>query len=340
MSSVLGASHAVARFRTPCAPSLNKVAAVVLGLFAFAGSASAERLCRLTAGSTTLQLPELHLPSTPALGEPLGTFPYDLEITCTGAMNANAGTELQGLLLHRSDITQAGEYLLNGPTATIAYQLFERERGLLINSVAQRYHRLESRAATSSTVVYRFALDLRLFGTGRPPRPGQLDLSTIFRTEMSFPNAAGNNVSQPATSFDHAARGPVRTATCNLSSTPWVMDAVGAEALATGGASAGQKGFSIAIDCDSDANLSFTLTDANSAANRTTVLAADSSSSTTGVGFEVLRGGTPIQLGTVWQTTAPAGASALPFEARYTRTAGTLQPGEITSKATLTLTYR
>jgi len=317
----------------------RQFALLAIALLGCSESAWARRVCRLSGGTQELQLPEIHRPSAPAQSELLGVYPYDLEITCAGP-GATSGSEALALLIYMSNIVTEADYLLTGSGASIGYQLYERDRGLLINSTASRRYELARQPATSNQVIYRIPLDLRLVGTGRPLRPGTLHLGSLFRMEVLFPGPGDIGASQPATPFDHSAYVPVRTATCTMVTPPWVMDAADAQTLAVPGDHIGTKPFGVDLHCDADVELSMTLSDANDAANTGTALSADTSSTTQAIGFQVLRDGAPVRLQAAWPVSAPAGASQLSFQARYLRTDGELQPGEIHSKGTLTLTYR
>lgn len=120
------------------------------------------------------------------------------------------------------------------------------------------------------------------------------------------------------------------------------------------GAVSSSKAFNIALSCsggvaNSYTNVYITLTDAINPANVTNTLPLNPSSTASGVGIQVLNGGTPVMFGpdssvagnpNQWFAGAATnGAFNIPLSARYIRT-GTVTPGSANGSATFTMSYQ
>lgn len=110
--------------------------------------------------------------------------------------------------------------------------------------------------------------------------------------------------------------------------------------------SAGTTPFSIGLTCQGSTRVLASFNDANNSSNTSSVLGLSSTSTASGVGFELLtQGGAPIVL------SSPAtpvntdfglfsGATSLPMMVRYVQTAGGIVAGSATANAVFTLTYQ
>lgn len=84
--------------------------------------------------------------------------------------------------------------------------------------------------------------------------------------------------------------------------------------------------------------------------NVSTTLGLTTGSTATGVGLQVINGGTTIGYGpdsaligttNQWSAgTASGGVMKIPLTAQYVRTAGSLTPGKVTAAATFTMSYQ
>jgi type 1 fimbria pilin len=120
--------------------------------------------------------------------------------------------------------------------------------------------------------------------------------------------------------------------------------------LANLGDTTGDTVLQLGLNCPAGIKVGITITDAVIPANRSTALSLSSNSSASGVGMQILRGGTPIAFGpdsaaanTVNQWSAgisAGGALQVPLTARYVRTSGALMPGSVNGKATFTMSYQ
>lgn len=130
--------------------------------------------------------------------------------------------------------------------------------------------------------------------------------------------------------------------TCTLANASHALDPVVANDLAVVGASAKEADFPVAMNCPMDnVDVTLALADANDGANAGSLLVPAAGSDAGGVRVQLLRAGQPVQLGQSWRHGySSKGQQALPFTARYVRTADALRPGAIVGEAVLTASYR
>ncbi|WP_236546167.1 fimbrial protein [Stenotrophomonas sp. 364] len=130
--------------------------------------------------------------------------------------------------------------------------------------------------------------------------------------------------------------------TCTLANATHTLDDVVANDLAVADSTAKPSTFDVAMNCSmANVDVTLTLTDANQPGNTGSDLAPGAGSTAGGVQVQLLRGGLPLQLGQAWSYGFSAkGQQAIPFQARYHRTAGPLVTGVITGEAVLVADYR
>jgi len=130
--------------------------------------------------------------------------------------------------------------------------------------------------------------------------------------------------------------------TCTLANATHTLDDVVANDLAVADRTAKPSTFDVAMNCPmANVDVTLTLTDANQPGNTGSDLAPGAGSTAGGVQVQLLRGGLPLQLGQAWSYGFSAkGQQAIPFQARYHRTAGPLVTGVITGEAVLVADYR
>lgn len=134
----------------------------------------------------------------------------------------------------------------------------------------------------------------------------------------------------------------VPAVTCTLANATHTLDDVLANDLAVVDSTAKPSTFDVAMNCPmANVDVTLTMTDAHQPGNTGSDLAPGAGSTAGGVQVQLLRGGLPLQLGQAWSHGFSAkGQQAIPFEARYHRTADPLVPGVITGEAVLTADYR
>ncbi len=134
----------------------------------------------------------------------------------------------------------------------------------------------------------------------------------------------------------------VAPVTCTLANATHTLDDVVANDMAVADSTAKPSTFDVAMNCPmANVDVTLTLTDANQPGNTGSDLAPGAGSTAGGVQVQLLRGGLPLQLGQAWSYGFSAkGQQAIPFEARYHRTAGPLVTGVITGEAVLVADYR
>ncbi len=129
--------------------------------------------------------------------------------------------------------------------------------------------------------------------------------------------------------------------TCTLTDARVLLDTIAADLLAQH-ATAGEKAFSVGMDCGpvSGRPVALEISDAHDRSSTSDVLRATPESSARGVGMQLLYGGQPLRMGTVWGHSLSTGApERIPFSARYIRTSEDLTPGSINAEAVLTANY-
>lgn len=108
---------------------------------------------------------------------------------------------------------------------------------------------------------------------------------------------------------------------------------------------AGDKSFDLGLNCDKDARINVSLAATqNSDTSETSVLALTSAGQTgtaSGVGVQLLYGGTPLKINNnILLKTSAGGQETLPFTARYYQTLTDVGVGLANSSATLNITYQ
>lgn len=107
----------------------------------------------------------------------------------------------------------------------------------------------------------------------------------------------------------------------------------------------GDKGFNVGLSCDKDAKINVSLAGTQNAdTSDTSVLALTNAGQTgtaTGVGVQLLYGGTPLKINNnIPLKTSAGGQETLPFTARYYQTQTAVSAGLANSSATLNITYQ
>ncbi len=130
--------------------------------------------------------------------------------------------------------------------------------------------------------------------------------------------------------------------TCALANASHTLDDVLANELAASGSNAKESSFDVAMNCPMDnIDVQLSLADANDPGSRNGQLAPAPGATAGGVQVQLLRGGQPVQFGQAWSHGwSSKGQQAIPFSARYLRTADPLVPGDVKGEAVLTADYR
>lgn len=151
-------------------------------------------------------------------------------------------------------------------------------------------------------------------------------------------------VSNPANPFRHSftVEFTVPPVTCTLANASHTLDDVVANELAASGSNAKESSFDVAMNCPMDnIDVQLSLADANDPGSSNGQLAPAPGANAGGVQVQLLRGGQPVQFGQVWSHGwSSKGQQAIPFSARYLRTADPLVPGDVKGEAVLTADYR
>ncbi|NTX82074.1 type 1 fimbrial protein [Serratia proteamaculans] len=108
---------------------------------------------------------------------------------------------------------------------------------------------------------------------------------------------------------------------------------------------AGDKSFDLGLTCDKDAKINVSLAGTqNTDTSETSVLALTSAGQTgtaSGVGVQLLYGGTPLKINNnILLKSSAGGQETLPFTARYYQTLADISAGLANSSATLNITYQ
>jgi type 1 fimbria pilin len=117
------------------------------------------------------------------------------------------------------------------------------------------------------------------------------------------------------------------------------------------GSTTSSQGFNIRLNCAAGTKVAMTLTDKTNPSNISTTLTAASSSSTQGVGIQILNGATPVAFGpdsavagtkNQWavSSSTASGILDIPLTARYIKTSATIVPGNLSALATFTTSYQ
>jgi type 1 fimbria pilin len=151
-------------------------------------------------------------------------------------------------------------------------------------------------------------------------------------------------VSNPANPFRHSftVEFTVPPVTCTLANASHTLDDVLANELAASGSNAKESSFDVTMNCPMDnIDVQLSLADANDPGSRNGQLALAPGATAGGVQVQLLRGGQPVQFGQAWSHGwSSKGQQAIPFSARYLRTADPLVPGDVKGEAVLTADYR
>ena len=161
-------------------------------------------------------------------------------------------------------------------------------------------------------------------------------------TDLGF--ATSSVETDPGQTMQHTMRLEVaiRPATCSITSTSHALDSVIANDLAASGSNAKESSFDVMMNCPmGNIDVHLSLADANNPGSSNGQLAPAPGATAGGVQVQLLRGGLPVQFGRVWSHGwSSKGSQAIPFSARYLRTADPLVPGEVKGEAVLTADYR
>jgi len=148
----------------------------------------------------------------------------------------------------------------------------------------------------------------------------------------------------PSQSMQHHVRLEITVppVTCTLANVSHTLDDVVANELAASGSNAKESSFDVAMNCPMDnIDVQLSVADANGPGSRNGQLAPAPGTTAGGVQVQLLRGGQPVQFGQAWSHGwSSKGQQAIPFSARYLRTADPLVPGDVKGEAVLTADYR
>ncbi|MCI1118809.1 fimbrial protein [Stenotrophomonas maltophilia] len=148
----------------------------------------------------------------------------------------------------------------------------------------------------------------------------------------------------PSQSMQHHVRLEiiVPPVTCTLANASHTLDDVLANELAASGSDAKESSFDVVMNCPMDnIDVQLSLADANGPGSSNGQLAPAPGTTAGGVQVQLLRGGQPVQFGQAWSHGwSSKGQQAIPFSARYLRTADPLVPGDVKGEAVLTADYR
>lgn len=148
----------------------------------------------------------------------------------------------------------------------------------------------------------------------------------------------------PSQSMQHHVRLEiiVPPVTCTLANASHTLDDVVANELAASGSDARESSFDVTMNCPMDnIDVQLSLADANDPGSSNGQLAPAPGATAGGVQVQLLRGGQPVQFGQAWSHGwSSKGQQAIPFSARYLRTADPLVPGDVKGEAVLTADYR
>ncbi|MDH0190662.1 fimbrial protein [Stenotrophomonas sp. GD03993] len=150
--------------------------------------------------------------------------------------------------------------------------------------------------------------------------------------------------SDPSQSMQHHVRLEITVppVTCSLANASHTLDDVLANELAASGSNAKESSFDVTMNCPMDnIDVQLSLADANDPGSSNGQLAPAPGTTAGGVQVQLLRGGQPVQFGQAWSHGwSSKGQQAIPFSARYLRTADPLVPGDVKGEAVLTADYR
>ncbi len=129
--------------------------------------------------------------------------------------------------------------------------------------------------------------------------------------------------------------------TCTFTDKAVSLQDIRAADLPAAGSDAGLEAFEVAMDCNGNFALDLTLTDAHAPGNAGSLLSPASNATADGVRVQLLREGSPVELGKAWPIArTQVGPQMIPLAARYHRIAGDFGAGVVEGQAILTATYR
>lgn len=129
--------------------------------------------------------------------------------------------------------------------------------------------------------------------------------------------------------------------TCAPADTTVRMDDVSLSALDVMGKTSSAKAFTVRMDCSGvGRNMTLSLFDANNKSNIGTELTPSAESDAQGIRFQILRGGSPVRMGSSWSGGGTTyGNQDVELAARYYRAAIGARPGLLGAKVTLQVDY-
>ncbi|MFM0250160.1 fimbrial protein [Paraburkholderia sediminicola] len=184
-------------------------------------------------------------------------------------------------------------------------------------------------------------------GTFELVKTGSISAGTITPTASTATYNAGvlNTGSGLGGALTIASGTEVRPVTCSVTAETAnqviPLDQVKTSALASAGATAGRKPFSIGLSCESGVKVAVTFTSASGSSGIPTVIASNGTA--TDVGVQLLDvSQTPIILDTALQlTNATTGNASFQFYAQYYRLgAAQVGPGTVNAAAIFTMSYQ
>ncbi|CCP09730.1 F17a-G fimbrial adhesin Flags: Precursor [Stenotrophomonas maltophilia SKK35] len=129
----------------------------------------------------------------------------------------------------------------------------------------------------------------------------------------------------------------LRSKTCTLTDTPVALLDVHSGDLPRAGSSAGARDFNVTMSCNGTYTVYLSLTDANAPGSTSSRLTPTRNATAEGVRVELLRGGSPVALGSTWSQLS---REPVALAARYYREAGAFGAGLVEGQAVMTVTYR
>lgn len=129
----------------------------------------------------------------------------------------------------------------------------------------------------------------------------------------------------------------LRSKTCTLTDTPVALLDVHSGDLPRAGSSAGTRDFNVAMSCNGTYTVYLSLTDANAPGSTSSRLTPTRNATAEGVRVELLRGGSPVALGSTWSQLS---REPVALAARYYRESGAFGTGLVEGQAVITVTYR
>lgn len=319
--------------------------ASALAICVLALPGGAEAACtRLAPGDQNIVLPPFPMPNVDRPDAAFGPFSnssVEQGFECTAGQTAFVvDLTLFGLTYER-DISHLGHiyraYSIGPRSPLIGFQ-----HALIVQGGgAQNYmpvalgrNRNPGLVLTATTPVTS-SLSIMLFARGGA-------MEGFPATDLGF--ATSSVESDPSQTMQHTMRLEVaiRPATCSITSTSHALDNVIANDLAASGSNAKESSFDVMMNCPMDnIDVHLSLADANNPGSSNGQLAPAPGADAGGVQVQLLRGGLPVQFGRVWSHGwSSKGSQAIPFSARYLRTADPLVPGEVKGEAVLTADYR